>query len=1067
LQGIDDTAKVAAVREIFSSELRGAAERLVQTGGVSDVRVLRGGRVVTGTVAADPRTEPREVGRLPAHRVYIQTPGVGLDMQGECSCGERIPCVHLAAVWIAAATNIRALPDQPPNPREASLPRSESRTAARQQLCYVLHRRELPDDSKPGSEPQLTAWVASRAVNDERFRADGACPFTPRMSNEATEYPRYVDAQDQQILRTLGPHPESRWELRGAAGLDVLQRTIATGRIHWQSLEGPPLRHGAPRRLNFCWEVLPNGDQRLRCENVAAVEILTELEPAAYIDPHSMECGPLECGFPEQLRRYWNQAPVPPEQVAVVNEHIGRGIDAAAFPRLRALPIQKQALASLRAKLVLSAGAAATLYFVYNGCAIDSRMLSADPDTLRVVDGDTLYEIARDRHTERQLRAQLDAMPLERQQREAWLAFMQNTVPALREADWEVLVDGSFPYRIAAVEDWYAELQPNRRPQWFDLQLGVMVDGHPVNLLPALVGYLQAAGKTDASSLVGDLVSGDYLFVEHADGRYLPVALERIRRIADTLVELFDKDDFDGRQALSLPRSQASRLAELTLETPAPRLRSDDPALLRRIDDLKDFSAIEPLPASANFQATLRPYQQEGLGWLQFLRRYGQGGILADDMGLGKTVQTLAHLALEKEHGRLRGPSLIVAPVSVLGNWRQEIQRFAPHLTLVTLHGPKRREWFDRLDKVDIVITSYPLLQVDEETLSAREFYYLILDEAQTIKNPRAKVSHAVRALRAHHRLCLTGTPMENHLGDLWSLFDFLQPGLLGDEKRFQRQYRTPIERYGDKNRAQALSRRIMPFLLRRTKDAVARDLPPKTQIVESIILDEPQRDFYDGIRLAMHKRVRDAIRQQGLARSHITVLDALLKLRQACCDPRLVDKEVHAPLIASAKMEWLATSLPELVADGRRILLFSQFTSMLRLIEALVHELKIPHCLLTGTTQNRPAVIEKFQSGAAPLFLISLKAGGTGLNLTAADTVIHFDPWWNPAAEAQATDRAHRIGQDKPVFVYKLIAQRTIEEKIMQLQASKQELLSQLYSDKNALPTQLGAADVEALFEP
>src|SRR6185437_2448954 len=294
-----------------------------------------------------------------------------------------------------------------------------------------------------------------------------------------------------------------------------------------------------------------------------------------------------------------------------------------------------------------------------------------------------------------------------------------------------------------------------------------------------------------------------------------------------------------------------------------------------------------------------------------------------------------------------------------------------------------------------VVITGYPLLQLDSEVLLAHDYYLIILDEAQTIKNPRAKVSAMARALRAKHRLALTGTPVENHLGELWSLFDFAQPGLLGEERQFQRHYRTPIEKDGHRTRARALAQRVAPFLLRRTKDAVARELPPKTEIVETIALEERQRDFYDGIRLAGHRQIQDIVRQQGLARSQITILDALLKLRQACCDPRLLEVAGAKDDVPSAKLEWLTDALPELIEAGRRVLLFSQFTSMLRLIEQRVTELGIPYCLLTGATQNRPEVIARFQSGMAPLFLISLKAGGTGLNLTAADTVIHYDPWW------------------------------------------------------------------------
>jgi len=325
-------------------------------------------------------------------------------------------------------------------------------------------------------------------------------------------------------------------------------------------------------------------------------------------------------------------------------------------------------------------------------------------------------------------------------------------------------------------------------------------------------------------------------------------------------------------------------------------------------------------------------------------------------------------------------------------------------------------------------------------------------------------VSQMARALRADSRLCLSGTPVENHLGELWSLFDFLQPGLLGDERHFQRLYRTPIEKNGDRARAASLSARLAPFLLRRTKDAVAKELPPKVEIVESITLDEKQRDFYDGVRLAMHQRILEVVREQGLARSQITILDALLKLRQVCCDPRLVNDEEAVP---SAKLEWLTTVLPELIAEGRRILLFSQFTSMLRLIEATVTALGIPYCQLTGETKDRTAVVQRFQSGEVPLFLISLKAGGTALNLTAADTVIHYDPWWNPAVEAQATDRAHRIGQTKSVFVYKLIAQDTVEERMLQLQADKRVLAEHLYTQKSASPTALNVEDLEMLLAP
>jgi superfamily II DNA or RNA helicase len=832
----------------------------------------------------------------------------------------------------------------------------------------------------------------------------------------------------------------------------------------------------------FAWQALPNGDQRLICETPEPFDFLLELEPAVYIDTASAYCGPLELPYPvDLLRQYWNQAAVDPAEASALNAKLACEPRADSFPRLREMTIQRQARSIPRPRLVLAAGPAATVHFIYNGMAVDSESLHTEGTAVRRRDGDVVHEITRNPEFERQLHSQLDRFMIGAQRSgEAWLAFMTDGVPALRTLGWDITVEPEFPYRIAAADDWYTELEarsmrPDHPPgakhprEWFDLRLGVMVDGRPVNLLPTLVQYLQGeagrepAGQHDALSVV----TGEHLLVRLEDGRYLPLPLARIQLIVDTLVELSDHDRLNEHEALRLPATQAGRLAQLTLESNAPALQSDDPTLLNLIDAVKCSASIEPLAAPAHFPATLRPYQEQGLGWLQFLRRHGLGGILADDMGLGKTVQTLAHLAIEKNQGRLQKPSLIVSPVSVLGNWQQEIRRYTPELRLLVLHGVKRRQSFAAIDAADVILIGYPLLLLDSEMLLEREFCFLILDEAQTIKNSQAKVSQVARALRAEHRLCLTGTPMENHLGELWSLFDFVQPGLLGERQEFHRHYRTPIEKAGDSRRAAALARRVQPFLLRRTKDAVARELPPKIHIVEPIELDERQRDFYDGIRLSQHRRVREAIEQQGLARSHITMLDALLKLRQACCDPRLINSEAQTPVIPSAKLDWLSSTLPELIAEGRRILLFSQFTAMLRLIEAMVKDLSIPHFSLTGETRERTDLVRRFQAGDVPLFLISLKAGGTGLNLTAADTIIHYDPWWNPAVEAQATDRAHRIGQDKPVFVYKLIAQRTVEETIMQLQADKQALVTQIYSDGSVSQPPLSSAELEALFAP
>lgn len=362
-------------------------------------------------------------------------------------------------------------------------------------------------------------------------------------------------------------------------------------------------------------------------------------------------------------------------------------------------------------------------------------------------------------------------------------------------------------------------------------------------------------------------------------------------------------------------------------------------------------------------------------------------------------------------------------------------------------------------------MTTYPLLARDKDELIKQHFYCVVLDEAHTIKNSAAKVTQIAMQLRADYRLCLTGTPMENHVGELWSLFHFLMPGLLGEKDTFNQTYRRPIERKQDGDVKAKLTAMIRPFILRRTKEDVELELPVKNEIDHRIQLGEKQQELYESIRISMHKKVREAILAKGFQRSQIVILDALLKLRQVCCDPRLFQANRSEMTIPSAKLNFLMEILPQLIEGGRRILIFSQFTSMLKLIEKELQKINVSYLKLTGSSKNRPELIAQFQTGNMPIFLISLKAGGTGLNLTAADTVIHYDPWWNPAVEDQATDRVHRIGQTRPVFVYKLIMKGTVEEKILTLQEKKKALVDGVLGD-NQLSQMITPEDLEGLFD-
>ena len=483
-----------------------------------------------------------------------------------------------------------------------------------------------------------------------------------------------------------------------------------------------------------------------------------------------------------------------------------------------------------------------------------------------------------------------------------------------------------------------------------------------------------------------------------------------------------------------------------------------------------------PVAPPAGLGITLRPYQCDGLAWLQHLRRHRLAGILADDMGLGKTAQALAHLLVEKQAGRLDIPALVVAPASLIFNWQAEARRVAPALALLTLQGPRRSADMARIAGHDIVLTSYPLLWRDAMALQAQAWHLVVLDESQMVKNAGSRTATSARRLNARHRLSLTGTPMENHLGELWAQFHFLLPGYLGDARSFVRDWRTPIEKNGETLRAQLLARRVAPFILRRRKAEVATELPALTEQVHRVALAGPQRALYESVRLASDERVRKVLDRHKLGGAMVSILDALLKLRQVCNDPRLLlDAAPAAPeLPPSAKVAWLRETLPTLVAEGRRILVFSQFTRMLALLAPELNALAIPFLTLTGDTPtaDRGERVAQFQRGETPVFLVSLKAGGVGLNLTAADTVIHIDPWWNPAVEQQASARAHRIGQTRPVTVYRLVVAGSIEERLLALQARKAALAEAVLGDGFRLRSQAATApfvleDLQGLLAP
>lgn len=650
----------------------------------------------------------------------------------------------------------------------------------------------------------------------------------------------------------------------------------------------------------------------------------------------------------------------------------------------------------------------------------------------------------------------------------AWLTFTLNELPKLRSQGWELQIDEGFGFDLTAVDDWYASVDEAPGRDWFDLELGIIVNGERLSLLPILLNLMRSHTEILNPERLAKRRDDELILVNIPNRPNslhgpLQVALPygRLKPVLATLGEFYLQEP--GDTTLRLSSADATRLNPLQdlplLWEGGEHIRT----FAQRLRDIRDYSA----PAPQGLNATLRPYQLEGLSWMQSLRQLEVGGILADDMGLGKTLQTLAHILSEKNAGRLDRPCMVVMPTSLIPNWLDEAAHFTPQLKVLALYGAGRKKHFAQLGDHDLLLTTYALLPKDIELLAAQPLHVLILDEAQYIKNPSSKAAQAARELNARQRLCLSGTPLENHLGELWSLFHFLMPGWLGDAKSFNRDYRVPIEKHASEVRLQHLNGRIKPFLLRRTKEQVATELPPKTEIIHWVELNEAQRDVYETMRLAMDKKVRDEITRKGVARSQIIILEALLKLRQVCCDLRLVNDSPPTRGSSSGKLDSLMEMLEELFEEGRRILLFSQFTSMLSLIEAELKRRNIAYALLTGQTRDRRTPVRDFQSGKLQIFLISLKAGGVGLNLTEADTVIHYDPWWNPATESQATDRAYRIGQEKPVFVYKLIARGTVEEKIQHLQQEKSDLAAGVLDGRKAGDWKLQSDDIEALFAP
>jgi superfamily II DNA or RNA helicase len=1002
-----------------------------------------------------------------------------------CTCESHFNCEHAAASLLSL--RLKALENQKQSVGLEQLdrwiqafqytPPSEAKLVQTHQLFYYLQfqpdafsiQLAVGKSLKNGSVGKRTLLDRLEQVKPIHQHESDAAILT-RLNDRRVDLNRLIDSElllaVLQSQRALDSELDLPWQFGKTITASVSWLVETDGTQHWI------LKH-ADSELDACWldapwyidpTLLEIGQIKLPYAQ-SSVQLLRELEAISPEQCPEVRSTLADCASDLPLP-FDLSAGVPltiqPKPVVILDRMTGtdtlgkmelafdyEGMQVRAAPIVYSEPTEPRPSAS--GKDPLPDGSGSVIHScVYKQC------------------GSTLYQIPRDlafeQHFTEQCKQKFALTPIgfDLNDFDALARIHDVFVPWVEQQKGRVLMQDAVFAKILDENEieWYGDL--NSEGDFFAYELGILMEGKKVNLVPVLVQLISQYRLPEWEKL-----PADHVFRLNVGGnQILPIKIERIRPFIEFL--LFEGEKYrNNTHAIKLKRYQwvVMQASLNALSASLRRLWSQE-TLMKHLYQLLDRQQLPTTVLPQDFLTTLRDYQQHGLDWLQALRECGFGGVLADDMGLGKTVQTLAHLLVEKQAGRMTLPTLIIAPLSLIGNWQAEIQRFTPTLKTLIYHGTGRQAHV--FTEYDLVISTYGLVQRDKEIFLKQPFYYLILDEAQWIKNARAQTTLMVQQLQASFRLCLSGTPFENHLGELWSLFHFIMPGLLLDRGRFRTFFQDAIEKQGDPIKKASLMKRVQPFLLRRTKQQVAQELPDKTIMISGVVLVDEQRDLYELIRLSMEKRVRDSIAQYGMVKSQMVFLDALLKLRQVCCDPRLVPlpmaKRAHG---VSAKLTALMELLETLIEEDRRILVFSQFTSMLAIVEDEIKAKGYDYLKLTGKTQNRQQLVDEFQNGKAPIFLMSLKAGGVGLNLTKADTVIHYDPWWNPAVEDQATDRTHRLGQLNPVFVYRLVAEGTVEEVMMRMQAKKRALFEGILSEQQISGVKLTEEDLAMFFQP
>lgn len=994
---------------------------------------------------------------------WARVSGTDDDIGFLCSCESQGLCIHAAAVLFQGQLT----------------PSTEHRQVRR----WLSVLRTLA----PEEDEREVLWVLAFRSGGWRSKACLSGAFVRKRPDGLlhARSARYLGqggaSVDRSTFRALS-HEDYSAQRSGEFALDrrnvedVLSRLARAGRLRLDAVTGPALRLGEPRQGNLVWQREAAESERLVIGVKGPPISLVETIPPWYVDREAGLCGPIEIGLAEwQLEQVYDAPLVTPSAAELVARSvIEEGVTWLPLPA--AVTVSEDAPPMVGKRLRFTRPEASTdefealLDFDYG----DNRVTSTTAGEAFVwYQGNELHRVQRNKDDENRAIAILEDFGLRRKPGDRlrfevqgedtflkWLTLPAEIETRLGAYGWSVEAESDFP-RLAAVSSPLACTlsESGHEPGWFEVALGVEIGGRVVDAMGAILVAL--ATPSVREKLQGGESDSAVLYVDVHPHGYIPIDLGRARALYAAFAEI-------GGPLQTRPRVGRTDLALLPLlEGSGFTVHGADGirALASEIEAAHQMQ-LEGLPPTLD--NALRGYQREGVRFLQAMSRCGLGALLADDMGLGKSIQLLAHLALEKSSGRAKHPSLLIVPTSVITKWQAENEKFGAGLRIVPLVGADRSAAMARLDDCDVALTSFELLVRDEKQLLAREWHVACLDEAHRVRNAATKTARTAFRIKAHQRIGLTGTPMQNNLGDVWSLYSFIAPGLLRSEAWFRKHVRNPIERENDQARWSTLRRQIKPFTLRRTRAEVMNELPPLTVYDRPVVLKGRQRDLYEAVRVKMLARVKASLDAGGLERSRVLVLDALLHLRQLCTDPRLYKGPVSGD-IESAKLEAFSELLHELLDEDHRVLVYSQWTELLDLLKLTLANLDIKWAEVRGDVQGRAreAQLAEFREGRVRVMLNSLKAAGEALDLYEADTVILYEPWWNPFAEDQAIARAHRSGQVRPVFVYRLSVTDSVEERMLRLQLTKRGLFDALIEGAPSELRALTREDVEMLFEP